>query len=101
MQFMMGKTLNWNISKSKAHAVLLFLAFTLPFLVASPTHAQTISLRQHLNVSQPAAMSIDRMDNIYLTDRKNNVHQFNATGRLVNTFSPPRTGNIANIEAWN
>ncbi len=98
---MMGKTLNWNISKSKNWAFVLFLTFTLPFFTATPGHAQTIALRQHLDVSQPAAISIDRMDNIYLTDRKNNVHQFNATGRLVNTYSPPRTGNIANIEAWN
>ena len=98
---MMETTLNWNISKSRARAVLLFLAFTQAFFAAISSHAQTIALRQHLDVSQPAAISIDRMDNIYLTDRKNNVHQFNSTGRLVNTYSPPRTGNIANIEAWN
>ncbi len=98
---MMEPTLNWNISKSKACVVLLFLAFTLPFFAANSTLAQTIALRQHLDISQPAAISIDRMDNIYLTDRKNNVHQFNGTGRLINTYSPPRTGNIANIEAWN
>lgn len=98
---MMEPTLNWNISKSKAQSVLLFLAFSLPFFSAFSGYAQTIALRQHLDVSQPAAISIDRMDNIYLTDQKNNVHQFNATGRLINTFSPPRTGHIANIEAWN
>ena len=104
---MMETSLPWNISKSRnasataVNVFRLFWAFTLAFLAASPAFAQTISLRQHLDVSQPAAMSIDRMDNIYLTDRKNNVHQFNATGRLVNTYSPPRTGNIANIEAWN
>ena len=98
---MMEPTLNWNISKSKARTVLLFLAFTLPFFAANSTFGQTIALRQHLDISQPAAISIDRMDNIYLTDRKNNVHQFNGTGRLINTYSPVRTGHIGNIEAWN
>ena len=98
---MMDMTLNWNILKSKANVVLLFLAFILAFLTAFSGQAQTIALRQHLDISQPAAMSIDRLDNIYLTDKKNNVHQFHATGRLVNTYSPPRTGHIGNIEAWN
>ena len=87
--------------KSKAALVLLFCVFTLPFFLSLKSSAQSIALRQHLDVSQPAAMSIDRLNNIYLTDRKNNVFQFNDAGKLMNTYSPPRTGNIGNIEAWN
>ena len=102
---MMERTWNLSISKtkqkSKAALVLLFCVFTLAFFFAPESRAQSISIRQHLDVSQLAAMSIDRLNNIYLTDRKNNVYQFNGAGRLINTYSPPRTGNIGNIEAWN
>ncbi|HSI90933.1 MAG TPA: hypothetical protein VK927_07430 [Adhaeribacter sp.] len=65
------------------------------------SRAQTIGLRQHVDVAQPAAFSIDRLSNIYLSDRKNNLYQFNGAGQLINTYSPPRTGRIGSIEAWN
>jgi hypothetical protein len=58
-------------------------------------------MRQHLDVSQPAALAIDRIGNLYLTDQKNNVFKYSASGSLLNTYSPPRTGHIGNIEAWN
>ncbi|KAA9331186.1 hypothetical protein [Adhaeribacter soli] len=80
---------------------MLFPALLLAFLLATESRGQTIALRQHLDVAQPAAMSLDRMNNIYLTDRKNNLHQYIATGRLVNTYSPARNGHIGNVEAWN
>lgn len=44
---------------------------------------------------------MDRLNNIYLTDRKNNIHKFDATGKLAATYSPPATGHLALIEAWN
>lgn len=98
---MMEMTLRSALLKSKLQAALLFLAFLLPFLFSSESFGQTIALRQHLTVAQPAAMAIDRMSNIYLTDSKNNLHQYNATGRLMSTYSPTRTGHIGNVEAWN
>jgi hypothetical protein len=101
MPFMMEMTLPCTLLKSKFRAALLFLAFLLPFLPVSEGLCQTIAIRQHLTVTQPAAMSLDRMSNVYLTDSKNNLFQYNATGRIMNTYSPSRTGHIGNVEAWN
>lgn len=99
---MMEPTCNYSILKKKlSQRLILFTLFLLAFCYRFPVGAQTIELRQHLTISQPAALAIDRLDNIYLTDRKNNVFKYNATGSIMNTYSPPRTGNVANIEAWN
>lgn len=46
------------------------------------------------------AVAIDRLNNIYLADRRNNLHKFDDTGKLVATYSPPATGHIALIDAW-
>jgi hypothetical protein len=102
MPCMMETTCRSSISRSNPfRGFILFALFLLAFCYRFPVSAQTIKLKQHLDLSQPAALSIDRLDNIYLTDRKNNVFKFDGGGQLLNTFSPPRTGNVANIEAWN
>ncbi|QMU27746.1 hypothetical protein [Adhaeribacter radiodurans] len=52
-------------------------------------------------VSFSGVVSIDRQDNIYLTDQKNNLHKYDASGKFISTFSPPVLGHIASLEAWN
>ncbi|QNF32297.1 hypothetical protein HUW51_05975 [Adhaeribacter swui] len=46
-------------------------------------------------------VSQDRLNNVYLTDQQNNLHKYDASGKLITTFSPPLTGRIAMLEAWN
>lgn len=76
----------------------------LSLLITSSGFSQSI-----VNQTNPVAdkaiftgvVSIDRLNNIYLTDRKNNLHKYNAAGKLLVTFSPPGSGHIALLEAWN
>ncbi|MDQ3292591.1 MAG: hypothetical protein M3Q05_14990 [Bacteroidota bacterium] len=52
-------------------------------------------------ISFTGVVSLDRLDNIYLTDQKNNLHKYDPSGKFISTFSPPITGHIASLEAWN
>src|SRR5688572_1435081 len=98
----METTCKYSISRSNSRrGFILFALFLIAFCCRFSASAQTIKLRQHLDVSQPAALAIDRIGNLYLTDQKNNVFKYSASGSVLNTFSPPRTGHIGNIEAWN
>lgn len=102
----MVKSLSLNILKNKKAAVLVFrrVLAILCLLLSNNSFSQSI-----LNQTSPEAVktpftevaSIDRLNNIYLTDRKNNLHKFDPTGKLVTTFSPPGAGHIALVDAWN
>ena len=73
------------------------------YFFANNSIAQT-SLSQPLVAGKTeftGVVSLDRLNNIYLTDRKNNLHQFDATGKLTATYSSPTTGHLALVEAWN
>lgn len=80
---------------------LLFALLVCCLLAAEPLLAQTITFKHQIAADKPAAVSIDRYDNIYLTDQKNNLYQFNPLGQLQNTYSPPRAGRVHTVEAWN
>ena len=69
-------------------------------LVPVFTIAQTLVFKNTVPVDRPGAVSIDRLSNIYVADRKNNLHKFDFTGKLQQTFSPPATGHVASVEAW-
>ncbi len=74
---------------------LVFLFFTLNVTAQNTSSFKTNS------VEYTGVVSIDRLNNVYLADRQNNLHKFNATGQLTATYSPPATGHLALIEAWN
>jgi hypothetical protein len=65
------------------------------------SRAQSLQFRQHLAVDRPGAVSLDRMDQLYLTDSKNNLLKFAPDGRLLQAFSPPQAGQASLVEAWN
>lgn len=66
-----------------------------------PAAAQALVFRQHLAIDQPGAVSIDRLNHVYVTDAKNNLLKFAKDGRLLYTFSPPQSGRASLVEAWN
>jgi hypothetical protein len=73
--------------------LLVALAFCFPAL------AQTVKLSQHLSISNPSAISIDRLDNIYFSDNSHTIYQHNSLGERMNTFSPTISGSVSSIEA--
>ncbi|WP_146153551.1 hypothetical protein [Adhaeribacter arboris] len=87
----------------KLGSVNWFFAFGLWLAVLGSSKAQT-SVNQHDpltdKVTFSGVVSLDRLDNIYLIDQKNNLHRYDTSGKLVTTFSPSVTGHIALVEAW-
>lgn len=98
----MDRILILNILKTKAGIfprlllLLLALSFNLPL-----TFAQSLILKKSVPVNKPSAVSIDRLDNIYVTDRQNNLHKLDAAGQLLQTYSPSTLGHLALVEAFN
>lgn len=64
------------------------------------TAAQSLEFVRTVPIDRPGAISIDRLSNIYVADRKNKLLKFDAGGKLQQTFSPPTTGHLASAEAW-
>ena len=54
-----------------------------------------------IRLDQPGAASLDRRGNLYITDRQNNLRQFGPDGQALNTYSPPLSGHVMQVEAWN
>jgi len=52
-------------------------------------------------LSKAGVASLDRRGTLYVADAQNNVRQYGADGQLLNTYSPPLPGHVAQIEAWN
>ncbi|MDQ4141022.1 MAG: hypothetical protein M3142_10910 [Bacteroidota bacterium] len=102
----MANNLPLNILKKKdktrVFSLVTFSFFLL--MIAGIGKAQT-NVNQRDAVSDKVVftgvVSLDRLDNIYLTDQKNNLHKYDASGKFISTFSPPVTGHIALLEAWN
>ncbi len=44
---------------------------------------------------------MDRLNQFYLTDAKNNLFKFAEDGRLLQSFSPPQAGKVSLVEGWN
>ncbi|WP_115375040.1 hypothetical protein [Adhaeribacter pallidiroseus] len=91
--------------KNKRISVIPGVFWIIILLMASSTCLAQTSL----NPSDPVTnkvlftevVSQDRLNNIYLTDRQNNLHKYDGAGKLIATFSPPVTGRISMLEAWN
>jgi len=96
---MMAKPLIFNILKTKLRCLLL-LAWLLLLTSQSIVSAQSLVYSHSVALDNPGAISLDRLSNIYVTDRKNNLHKFDATGKLTQTFSPSVKGHVASAEAW-
>ena len=62
--------------------------------------AQKLTLVQSVPVDGPGVISLDRLSNIYVTDRKNNLYKLDPAGKTLQTYSPPRSGHVASVEAW-
>ncbi|GEO03082.1 hypothetical protein AAE02nite_07460 [Adhaeribacter aerolatus] len=70
------------------------------FLLAGAT-AQSLTFIRSVPVDRPGAISLDRLSNIYVADARNILYKYDPAGKLSQTFSPPTTGQVATVEAWN
>ncbi|ELR73088.1 hypothetical protein C900_05723 [Fulvivirga imtechensis AK7] len=77
-------------------ALLLYLGL----LSAGNLLAQELVLQSATAISEPLVVSIDRLNNIYIADKKGNLKQY-THGQLNQVFSPQQTGEITLVEAWN
>ncbi|WP_157433330.1 hypothetical protein [Adhaeribacter aquaticus] len=88
--------------KNKVSYILLQFAFLCLLGVQSPhAAAQTLTLLNSTPVDRFGTLSIDRLHNIYVSDRRNNVFKLDSLGNQLQVFSPPTQGHLALIEAWN
>lgn len=68
---------------------------------AAPPTAAAWTLVGTIALPRPGVASLDRRGTLYVADAQNNVRQYGADGQLLNTYSPPLPGHVAQIEAWN
>ena len=97
---MMAIRLTLNILKPNFR-INMVLALLLVLVNFTGAAAQSFHLEQSVTIDKPGVISLDRLSNIYITDRKNNLYKFDPAGQAMQTFSPPATGHVASIEAWN
>jgi hypothetical protein len=78
----------------------ILLPTLITLLTCASTVAQQLTLLKEISIANPVAVSADRYGNIIVGDAKGNVHKYDSTGVLLQTFSSPNTTNISSIEAW-
>jgi hypothetical protein len=88
----------------KVNAPIFFFLGLLAVLAAGSPElawAQDLRLRQQVALDRPGTPSLDRLNQFYLTDAKNNLHKFSEDGRMLQSFSPPQAGKASLVEGWN
>lgn len=95
---MMAKKLTCILlNRIKIFSALLALIW---LLCSYNVSAQKLLLRSSTIINDPVAVSIDRLNNIYIADKKGNLKQY-TNGLLQQIFSPQKSGSITLVEAWN
>ena len=94
MPNLMEKIWSLNISKFKS-------AFAILLLLSSNSFAQTWTLQTEVKLEGLDKISFDRRGQIYLSDQKGNIYQYNPLGIDQVNYSPPRQGKLSILEAWN
>ncbi|MBL6447164.1 hypothetical protein JMN32_12655 [Fulvivirga sp. 29W222] len=74
--------------------------FIILFICPPLVYGQQLQLIDSILINAPVSASIDRLNQIYIADKRGNLSQYKNT-HLVQIFSPQQTGNITLIEAWN
>lgn len=80
---------------------LRFCCLLLLLAGARISFAQQLHLVQSIPVSRPQTVSIDRLEQVYVSDQHHNLYKFSPLGERLFTFSPARQGRLALVEAWN
>lgn len=62
--------------------------------------SQVPELKYSVSIPKPESASIDRFNNIYITDSKGNIFQFDIRGNILQKYSPPKPAKISLLEAW-
>lgn len=65
------------------------------------SQAQPLELLREVKIQPPAAVSLDRYNRIFVGDEKGNVNQYDAEGKFLLTYSPPKVVRLSLLEAWN
>ncbi|CAN5127374.1 hypothetical protein BH23BAC1_BH23BAC1_29890 [soil metagenome] len=84
--------------KIKVSFLLVFLFWYTGF--PQESKGQNLQLVTTIPIPKPEKVSIDRFNNIYIAETKGNIHQFNSSGKLLQTFSHNKPGKISHLEAW-
>ncbi|MEO1049649.1 MAG: hypothetical protein AAFX87_03465 [Bacteroidota bacterium] len=69
--------------------------------MATKTYSQELQLIDSVQISSPQQVSIDKLGNIYITDRRGNIDKYDSLGNHQLNFSPQKLGDVTIIEAWN
>ncbi len=64
-------------------------------------YAQELTLIDSVKISQPIAVSIDRLGNYYTAHQNGTIKKYNSQNLFENDFSPQQVGKPSLIEAWN
>jgi hypothetical protein len=63
-------------------------------------YSQVPELLHSINISQPESVSIDRFNNIYITDTRGEIIQYDLKGKVLQKYSPLKPVKITSLEAW-
>jgi hypothetical protein len=63
--------------------------------------AQSLELLREVKIPTPASVSLDRYNRIFVGNEKGNVDQYDAEGKFLLTYSPPKQVRLSLLEAWN
>jgi hypothetical protein len=65
------------------------------------SQAQSLELLREVKIQSPASVSLDRYNHIFVGDERGNVNQYDAEGKFLLTYSPPKVVRLSLLEAWN
>ncbi|MDQ3395219.1 MAG: hypothetical protein M3512_14055 [Bacteroidota bacterium] len=83
--------------KKIIHKILILGAF-LSFY--GQAVAQLPEVIHTVPISQPESVSIDRFNNIYISDKKGNIVQYDPAGKFLQKYSPTKQITINSLESW-
>jgi len=85
--------------KKKSHKLLLVF-FILLAVLFDDAWAQIPVQVISIPIAQPESVSIDRFNNIYITDARGNIVQYDHHGNVLQKYSPPKPVKISVLESW-
>lgn len=77
----------------------IFISFL--FFASLAGYAQKLNLIDSTAISSVNTVSVDRLGNFYIADKKGSIFKYSSKGELLLEFSPQKTGTIDLLEAWN
>ena len=84
----------------KLRSMLLVVCITWLAMTDVVAWAQTLEKRWEVAIPLTVSVSLDRYNRIFVGGSQGSVTQYDTSGRLLLSYSPPKTARLSVIEAW-